>query len=159
MGVDATALAVRGGDALVGAMGTDGWSAVRDRVALLWAGGDPVRGQLVADQLNGTCQALHSGRTVRSAAAGLWRGRVAGLLRERPGTAVELAEILDEVQFSWGGPVSSRGRGHPDQERRAGERHPIGVNGPLIAVAVIAVLLVAAGWIAQHVVLLALDRL
>lgn len=97
------ALAAAGGTAVVQAVGTDAWGAVRDRTARLFARGDAERQTTVLARLEETAhdlsdQADPSSALIRWESA--WRARWEMLLdclsdAELPAVAEELTQVID----------------------------------------------------------------
>jgi len=92
-------LASAGGTALVQAMATDTWAAVRDSVARVLGRGDERRESAVLQRLDAS-QAVVRGVTperetaVRSVEEARWSGRIETLLEEHPDQAHELRALL-----------------------------------------------------------------
>lgn len=99
--MDLDALAALAGNTLVTAAVTDGFEAVRHKVARLFGRGKPEAG--VERRLDATRQQLTAAApgeldNVRGAQAGKWQTRFADLLEDRPEAAVELSVIVAELQ-------------------------------------------------------------
>jgi hypothetical protein len=85
MEAELASLAVSGANTLVGLMASDGWQAVRSRVAALFRHRDDVAGE------------LEESRAELTAAAGTaWRLRLRRLLRDDPAAAAALRELIAE---------------------------------------------------------------
>jgi hypothetical protein len=93
-----TALAAAAGQALVRSMVSDGWSAVRDKMAHLFGRGDHQREQQAAAQLDAARDGVQSGRLDHGSAAGRWQGRIETLLEDHPELARELTELVREIE-------------------------------------------------------------
>jgi hypothetical protein len=91
---DMIALATRAADALVQAMVTDAWAALRQRCAQVLGAGDANRQRRADEQLAATRAALTSGELPRDLAASRWQGRLEALLDEHPAVAPDLIRLL-----------------------------------------------------------------
>ena len=98
-----TVLASTGGSALVTAMVTDSWEAVRARCARLFGRGDPKETEVAAGQLEQSRAvlaglsgpALEQARTEQGI---VWRTRLGDLLEQDPSAEKDLRTLIAEVQ-------------------------------------------------------------
>ncbi|GGM60822.1 hypothetical protein ACFFX1_28280 [Dactylosporangium sucinum] len=92
MDAELVALASSAASALVGAMASDGWQALRSRVARLLGRGDARAEQVALETLDEDAAGLRPG-TERDVASA-WTVRLRDLLRADPGAAEGLRELL-----------------------------------------------------------------
>ncbi|MFB9444410.1 hypothetical protein Dvina_06795 [Dactylosporangium vinaceum] len=102
MDAELVALATNAASAVVGAMATDGWQALRSRVARLLGRGDP-RAERDALETLDEDAAGRTPDTERDLVAE-WRGRLRDLLRTDPAAAAALRELLQDARVA--GPAS-----------------------------------------------------
>lgn len=114
MDAELAALASSGATTLVGAMVSDAWAQVRDRVAGYFGrGGEPgADPAVVAGELDAARAELTAARQQDDAAAvadveAEWRARLRRLLRADPGAADRLRALLDEVAPLVPGPATT----------------------------------------------------
>jgi hypothetical protein len=116
------ALALTGGTTVVAAMATDGWQAVRVRIARLFRRGDPAHRSAIDAQLANSntlvAQAEDADRA-RTGLAALWQLQLEALLRECPDAEEELRALIAEVsdalpqaQQSWVQNITARDHSH-----------------------------------------------
>jgi hypothetical protein len=101
--MDLSQLAQTGAASIVGAMATDTWSLVRDRLANLLGGGDTARERDEAEELEASHRALAAAdETQRSDQerdlGSELRGRIKERLRDDPRFAVELSALIEEIR-------------------------------------------------------------
>jgi hypothetical protein len=126
------ALAATGGTALVTAMVTDGWEAVRTRFARLLGRGDSKETETAAAQLERSRALLAplSGAELERARAEqmiAWRARLEDLLERDPAAAEKLRTLVAEVQTQVvrsGGRVEQHATAH-DQAQQAVQGHGV----------------------------------
>jgi hypothetical protein len=96
MSDELTGLAAEAGRVLVQAMVTDGWAAVRGRMAGLFGRGDAERARRAAVQLDAARDGVRSGQLEAAAAASRWQGRIESLIEHHPELVGELRALLAE---------------------------------------------------------------
>jgi hypothetical protein len=112
-----TALAAAGGTAVVSAMATDAWGAVRTRTARLFGRGDKKREAAAEERLNRAREEMAklSGAELDQASArqqAAWSARLADLLEDHPETETELRALVEYAQSQM---THSRSTGHVQQ--------------------------------------------
>ncbi|MEU6230972.1 hypothetical protein [Streptomyces sp. NPDC047042] len=109
MGSVEEALASAAGRALVSAMASGVWYALRDTMAELLGRRDRARVTQVTKSLEASREAVATGAASRETVATRWQGRLEALIEEDPDAAVALRSIIDrtggDIAFQ---PVSER---------------------------------------------------
>jgi hypothetical protein len=82
------------GQALIQAMTSDTWAFTRDRLVTLLAGGDPVDGSRLADDLDSSRRAVERHHDERALEERRWQGRLERMVAGRPDLAEELVRLL-----------------------------------------------------------------
>jgi hypothetical protein len=95
MEAELASLAVSGANTLVGLMASDGWQAVRSRVAALFRHRDDVAGELEESRAELTA-AAGTDDDVAADVEAAWRLRLRRLLRDDPAAAAALRELIAE---------------------------------------------------------------
>lgn len=165
------ALAATVGKALVQAMVTDGWGAVRDQFARVLGRGNDDRRVRTAQQLDETATLLRSGRLEQAGATGRWQGRIESWLEDNPDGADELSALLAKIQ------KGQRRTPVPNQQATAsgnstinqvhGGRDAAGrdinksthLGGIMVVLAVVATLLIVGSWGIPKVITLVTDAI
>jgi len=103
MEAELAALAASGATTLVGLMATDGWNVVRSRAVALLGRGDQVQedanrieNELELERSEVTAAWDSGDTTVIADLEAIWRTRLRRLLREDPGAATMLRELIAE---------------------------------------------------------------
>jgi len=91
-------LATAAGQTIVNAMTSDGWSAVRDRVAGWFGRGDDRRTGDAVELLDDTRTEIDAGRMTQPAATARWQGRLETLLYDRAELRSELAALIEDLR-------------------------------------------------------------
>jgi hypothetical protein len=96
-------LAMSGGSALLAAVATDAWEAVKPRVARLFSRAGDRRKELVCRWLDESATALDQADAVgqdvvRRQQAAIWQGRLSDFLEEFPEAADELDRLIEQIR-------------------------------------------------------------
>ena len=162
--INLAALAATVGESLVRAMVADGWAEVRNRFARIFSVGDPGREQVARRDLDATCKAVRGGRLEAAVAVGRWQGRLEMLLEDHPEIAAELKELVASLvrsepqagvvrQSATAGVGSTINQAGHDVNTTSNVRNSrTSFGGPMVLIAVIAVLLVVGGTIVPKII-------
>lgn len=161
-------LAAELGRAIVQAMISEGWAALRPRLGRVLR---RARAEHLVAALGTDAAALGAGRLPADVAAGRWAGRIEGLLHQHPELLNELSDVLAAIRAEASGrpdphgapvvirqtagnrsQVSAAGRDIVNSHNRTDNRKRISFGGIGIVVAVVAVLLLTGGVVVYNVV-------